>query len=84
MATSINTDLNIYDLRHGGKMAVAGKKTYHPCIGHIRCAVYSIVSMRPPLSGEGRIPDFKQKDPDCPYPLEQFNVALRTGVPIMV
>ena len=32
MASSINTDVNIYDLRYGGKMAVAGKKTYHPYI----------------------------------------------------
>ena len=26
----------------------------------------------------GRIPVFDQKDPDYPFPLEQFNVVLRT------
>ena len=39
--------------------------------------------MRPPLTGAGHIPIFAHKDPDCPFPLEQFNVVLRTVSLIM-
>ena len=47
MTTSFNTDLTIYDLRYGGKMAIAGKKTYHLYIGHICWVVYPIFSDAP-------------------------------------
>ena len=56
-----DTNLNIIWPRYGGKKVIASKKTHHPYIDHIRWAVCSIVSMRPPLSRAGRIPVFVKR-----------------------
>ena len=42
------------------------------------CIFYSFYAAS--KSGAGHIPVFAHKDPDCPSPLEQFNVVLRTDI----
>ena len=58
-------------------MAIAGKKTYHPYIGHTR-ELYVCIFCGPTIDRGGHITVFVLKDPDCPSPVKQFNVILRT------